>query len=94
LRLPATETISIHQYGMRLLRAGKKEKAMQVFQFNAKQHPEEKFYTYVGLARGYTAAGDKVNAIKNWEIALQNVPEIQKPNRAVYEKALKDLKEK
>ena len=93
LRLPATETISIHQYGMRLLRAGKKEKAMQVFQFNAKQHPEEKFYTYVGLARGYTAAGDKLSAIKNWEIALQNVPEIQKPNRAVYEKALKDLKE-
>ena len=64
MRLPATETISIHQYGMRLLRAGKKEKAMQVFQFNFKQHPNEKFYTYVGLARGYTAMGDKAQGDK------------------------------
>ena len=94
MRLPAAEPISIHQYGMRLSRNGKKEKAMEIFQFNFKQHPDEKFYTYVGLARGYTAMGDKEKAIKNWEIALQNVPEIQKANRAVYEKALKDLKEK
>jgi len=79
---------------MSLLRAGKKEKAMEIFQFNLKQHPNEKFYTYVGLARGYTAMGDKEKAIKNWETALQNVPEIQKPNRPTYEKALKDLKEK
>ena len=37
--------------------------------------------------------GDKANAIKNWEIALKNVPEIQKPNLPTYEKALKDLKD-
>jgi hypothetical protein len=36
----------------------------------------------------------KEKAIKNWEIALQNVPESQKANRTIYEKALKDLKEK
>src|ERR1041384_36229 len=72
MRLPATEPISIHQYGMRLLRDGKKEKAMEIFQFNFKQHPNEKFYTYVGLARGYTAMGDKEKAIKNWEIAGQS----------------------
>jgi hypothetical protein len=52
----------------------------------------EKFYTFTGLARGYTALGDKANAIKNWETALKNVPEAQKPNRATYEKALEDLK--
>jgi tetratricopeptide (TPR) repeat protein len=79
---------------MRLLRGGKKEKAMEIFQFNLKQHPDEKFYTYVGLARGYTVMGDKEKAIKNWEIALQNVPESQKSNRPVYEKALQDLKAK
>jgi tetratricopeptide (TPR) repeat protein len=94
MHLPATEPITIHQYAMRLLRSGKKEKAMEIFQLNFKQHPNEKFYTYVGLARGYSAMGDKEKAIKNWETALQNVPEIQKPNRPVYEKALKDLKEK
>ena len=38
--------------------------------------------------------GDKEKTIKNWEIALQNVPESQKSNRAVYEKALQDLKAK
>jgi hypothetical protein len=94
MRLPNTQPISIHQYAMRLLRGGKKEKAMEIFQFNFKQHPDEKFYTYVGLARGYTATGDKDKAIKNWEIALQNVPDSQKSNRPVYEKALQDLKAK
>ena len=94
LHLPGAEPVEIHRYAMGLLRGGKKEKAMEIFQFNFKQHPEEKFYTYVGLARGYTAMGDKEKAIKNWEIALQNVPETQKANRPVYEKALQDLKAK
>ena len=94
LHLPGADPVAIHQYAMRLLRNGKKEKAMEIFQFNFKQHPDEKFYTYVGLARGYTAIGDKEKAIKNWEIALQNVPESQKSNRPVYEKALQDLKAK
>ncbi|HEX4629726.1 MAG TPA: DUF2911 domain-containing protein [Chthoniobacterales bacterium] len=86
------EVVMVHQSGMRLLRAGRKEKAMEVFKSNAAQHPDEKFYTFVGLARGYTALGDKANAIKNWEIALRNVPESQKANQPVYEKALADLK--
>jgi tetratricopeptide (TPR) repeat protein len=93
LHKPVTDVGAVHLYGMSLLRAGKKEKAMDVFKLNAQQHPDEKFVIYVGLARGYTATGDKENAIKNWEAALQNVPENQKPNLPVYEKALKDLKE-
>ena len=92
LHLPNPDVITVHQAAMRILRGGRKEKAMEVFKFNAAQHPDEKFYTYVGLARGYTALGDKANAIKNWEIALKSVPEVQKPNLPVYEKALADLK--
>lgn len=92
MRLPGTDAPLIHQAGMRLLRAGRKEKAMEVFKYNATQHPNDKFYPYVGLARGYTALGDKANAIKNWEIALRNVPEEQKANLPVYEKALEELK--
>ena len=61
---------------------------------NRDRHPEEKFVTYVGLARGYTALGDTKNAIANWEIALKNIPESQKANLAVYEQALKALKDK
>jgi hypothetical protein len=93
LHAPGTDVGAIHQYGMRLLRAGNKEKAMDVFKLNAQQHSEDKFTSHVGLARGYTALGDNGNAIKNWEIALRNVPEDQKSNLPVYEKALKDLKE-
>lgn len=92
LHLPVTDVGGVHQYGMTLLRAGDKNKAMEVFKLNAQKHPEEKFVTFVGLARGYTAMGDKATAIKNWEIALKNVPEFQKSNLPVYEKALNDLK--
>ena len=66
---------------------------MEIFKLNAQRHPDEKFYTYVGLARGYTALGDRENAIKNWEIALRNVPESQKGNLPTYEKALEEVKE-
>jgi len=92
LHLPGTDVTAVHQYGQTLLRAGKKDKAMEVFKLNAQQHPEEKFTTYVGLARGYTAIGDKQKAIQNWEIALKNVPENQKTNLPLYQKALNDLK--
>ena len=93
IKMPGTQAFQIHQYGMRLLQAGRKEKAMDVFKTNQQLHPEEKFYTYLGLARGYTAIGDKKNAISNWEIALQNVPPAQRRNTPVFENALKALKE-
>ena len=93
IKIPGTPVQQIHQYGRGLLAAGQKEKAMEVFQYNAKMHPEEKFTPNVGLARGYTAMGDKKNAIKYWEIAIKNIPENQKPNIALYEGELKKLKE-
>ena len=93
IKLPSTTVQQIHQYGRTLLTSGKKEKAMEVFQFNSKTHPEDKFTPNVGLARGYTALGDKKNAIKFWEVALKNVPENQKNNMAFYEGELKKLKE-
>jgi tetratricopeptide (TPR) repeat protein len=93
IRLPGVSVQQIHQYARTLLNGGFKDKAMEVFQFNAKSHPEEKFTPNVGLARGYTALGDKKNAIKYWQIALQNVPENQKANVAVWEGELKKLQE-
>jgi tetratricopeptide (TPR) repeat protein len=47
----------------------------------------------VGLARGYTALGDKQKAISYWETALQNVPENQERYLPLYQQALKALKE-
>lgn len=93
IKLPTSTVQDIHQYGRSLLAAGQKEKAMEVFQYNLKTHPEEKFTTYVGLARAYTAMGDKKNAIKNWEIAIKNVPENQKGNLKFYENELQKLKD-
>jgi len=93
IKLPSATVQAIHQYGRTLLAGGQKEKAMEVFQYNAKTHPTEKFTPNVGLARGYTALGDKKNAVKYWELAIQNLPEDQKANAAFYEGELKKVKE-
>jgi len=92
--MPDAPLFGIHQYGQSLIAAGKNDKAMTVFRMNRERHPDETFVTYVGLARGYTALGDTKNAIANWEMALKNIPETQKPNLPVYEAALKALREK
>lgn len=92
IKHPTATVGAIHQYARTLLGAGKNEKAMEVFKYNSKTHPEEKFTPNVGLARGYTAIGDKKNAIKHWELAIKNLPENQKQNLAYYEGELKKLK--
>jgi cytochrome c-type biogenesis protein CcmH/NrfG len=43
------------------------------------------------LARGYTALGDKKNAISNWEVVLQNVPANLSNRTATYEAEMKKL---
>jgi tetratricopeptide (TPR) repeat protein len=91
IRLPDSDVQGIHQYGLRLLRAGRNDRALQIFRFNRQQHPADKFVTYVGLARGYTAVGNKKEAIANWQIALRNVPADQAANRARFEQALQAL---
>lgn len=90
--IAGTPAIAIHQYGQALLAAGKTDRALDVFKLNRRTHPDEMFVTYVGLARGYTAIGDKQNAIANWEIALKNIPANQKQNQALYQRALQALK--
>lgn len=92
IALPSATVQAVHQYGRSLLADGKKDKALEIFKLNQKRHPEEKFTTYVGLARGYTAVGDNKNAIKNWEIAIKNIPENQKQFLSTYEGELKKLK--
>jgi tetratricopeptide (TPR) repeat protein len=68
--LPGTDAVWIYAYGMTPLRANQNSKAMDVFVYNRQQHPEEKYRTFLGLARGYTAVGDKKNAIANWQTVL------------------------
>ena len=89
---PTASITQIHGYGRTLLSAGKNEKALEVFKLNAKLHPEDKFTPNVGLARGYTAIGDKKNAIKYWETAIKNIPENQKQFLNAYQGELDKLK--
>jgi len=93
LHIPGTAALPIHRYAATLVAAGRNEKAMEVYRLNRELHPDDTFVTFVGLARGYTAIGDRKNAIANWEIALRNIPDDQKQNRPIYEKALKALKD-
>jgi tetratricopeptide (TPR) repeat protein len=93
LHLPGTDAYSVYAFGMGLLRKDKKDKAMSTFLFNQQQHPQDKFWTSLGLARGYTALGDKKKAIANWEIVLQNIPANLSNRTATYEAALKKLKD-
>lgn len=90
--LPTATVTDLHQYGRSLIADGKNEKAMEVFKLNRKNHPDDTFTTYVGLARGYAALGDRKNAIKNWEIAIKNIPDNQKPNLSYYQGEVDKLK--
>lgn len=92
IKHPTANVSAVHQYGRSLLAKGENQKALEVFKYNQKQHPEDTFTPNVGLARGYTAIGDKKNAIKYWELAIKNLPENQKGNLAYYESELKKLK--
>jgi len=92
LTLPGTEPFLLYTYGMQLLRSRRNDAALAVFEQNAAQHPEEPYWTQLGLARGYTAKGDKVRAIRAWEAALAHIPDFDRDSRPQYERALKGLK--
>jgi len=93
VRLPSTNARGVYQYGASLLASGRAARAMTVFKLNQVLHPDDKFWTSLGLARGYAATGDKKGAIANWEIVLRNVPPAQRGNVPFFEKALQALRE-
>jgi len=93
LGLPNKDLLAVYFYGSGLLNAGKKDKALRVFKINAAEHPEEKFWTYLGLAQAFTATGDKSNAIQNWEKVLQAVPDGNRAEIPDYQKTLRGLRE-
>jgi predicted negative regulator of RcsB-dependent stress response len=92
LNHPTATVQDVHVYGRQLLAEGKNQEALEIFKLNRKIHAEDNFTTYVGLARGYAAVGDKKNAIKNWEMAIKNLPADQQPNLPYYQGELNKLK--
>ena len=94
LRLPATTPRDLYAYGMMLLSSGRTPRALQVFKMNRSRYPDEKFWTSLGLARGYTATGETKTAIAAWEVVLRNVPPALRANVPAFERALQTLKAK
>lgn len=90
---PTASVLDIHGYGRELLENGRLEEAMKIFKYNKERNGAEKFVTSVGLARGYTALGNKKEAIRNWELAIKNIPEDEKANVDLYKKELAKLLE-
>ncbi len=64
----------VHTYGRQLIAQGEKEKAMEVFQKNAKMHKDTWPVNY-GLARGYSAMGDYKKALQYLEKAYELAPQ-------------------
>ncbi|MBI3217964.1 MAG: DUF2911 domain-containing protein [Bacteroidetes bacterium] len=81
----------LHDYGRSLLASAKNEQALSIFKLNRQRNQKDTFTTWVGLARGYTAVGNKKEAIKNWQTAIKNLPENQKANKEMYEAELRKL---
>ncbi|MEP2935123.1 MAG: DUF2911 domain-containing protein [Gilvibacter sp.] len=63
----------VHQWGRTLIGAGKKDKALEVFQYNADKN-EGTWPVHYGLARAYSAKGDFKNALAHLQKAHENAP--------------------
>ncbi len=77
IKLPGANAGAIHAYGRALIASDQKEKALEVFQYNAKTNKGQ-WPTNYGLARGYSAVGNFKQAIKYLQLAKENMP----PNAA------------
>ena len=63
----------VHQYGRTLIGQGKKDKALEVFEMNAKKN-KDTWPVHYGLARGYSAQGNYKKALSHLKLALNNAP--------------------
>jgi len=88
INYPGATPLDLHQYGRQLLAAGEKDKALMVFETNAKLHPNV-WPVNVGLARGYAAVGRTQEAIKYAKLAVQQAPD--EGNKKNLQKMIEDL---
>jgi tetratricopeptide (TPR) repeat protein len=71
--LPQATILEVHQYGRQLIGLGLKDKAMKVFEMNAKNNKNTWPVNY-GMARAYSAKGNYKKALSYLEKALENAP--------------------
>jgi tetratricopeptide (TPR) repeat protein len=71
---PSATVFQIHQLGRQLINLGKKEKALEIFEYNH-QHFKGAWPTNVGMARGLAAVGRYDEALKYAEMAYDEAPD-------------------
>jgi len=71
---PTAGPIDLHQYARQLLAQKHTAEAVEVFELNAKLHPNA-WPVHLGLARGYAAAGRRKEAIEQAKLALPTAPD-------------------
>ena len=76
--LPMGTVFEVHGYGRQLIAAGQKDKALEIFKWNAKNFKGQWPVDY-GLARGYSAIGNYKTALKHLKIAKDRAPD--EPNK-------------
>ncbi len=64
----------LHFYGRGLIQQGKNVEALEIFEKNRANNPEDKFTTLVGLARGHMATERFEEAAKYFKQAAENAP--------------------
>ncbi|MDD5565065.1 MAG: DUF2911 domain-containing protein [Thermoanaerobaculaceae bacterium] len=85
---PTATVMDLHQYGRQLQARGENEKALVVFELNAKKHPNA-WPVNVGLARGYAAVGRTAEALKYAKLAVGQAPD--EANRKNLEKMVQEM---
>ena len=71
---PTATPLDLHQYGRQLITAKKYPEALAVFKLNAERNGDT-WPVHVGLARGYSAAGDLKAALEHARKALEQAPD-------------------
>lgn len=67
----------LNNVGYLYLQTNHTKEAVEIFKLNVKKHPES-WNVYDSLGEGYSKHGDVQKAIKNYKIALEKAPELQK----------------
>ncbi len=65
--------LEVHQLGRQLIAQGMKDKALEVFEYNAKKN-KNTWPVHYGMARGYSAKGNYKKALDHLKMAHNNAP--------------------
>jgi len=82
----------LNQVGYQLMSRKTYDRAMDLFRLNIKLHPDSP-NTYDSLAEAYLTTGDKVNARKYYELAIQKNPGRTEAERRILQNSKDKLKE-